>query len=131
MRLRVRVRQRARDWLRDTKSLAQWDRARAIVDRSKLWNGKHGEDDVNFPAGSPSPTSDSSIWMLPRALAFPNYHAPGCDFESRSKDAKPYLHGEFMKTWRNVSRALSQDQHANSLHLDIFRTRVRILECTS
>jgi alcohol dehydrogenase (NADP+) len=33
---------------------------------------------------------------------FPNYHPPGCDVSSRSKDAKPYIHSEFMKTWRKM-----------------------------
>jgi diketogulonate reductase-like aldo/keto reductase len=33
---------------------------------------------------------------------FPNFHPPGCDVSSRSKDAKPYIHAEFMKTWRKM-----------------------------
>ena len=33
---------------------------------------------------------------------FPNFHPPGCDVTSRSKDAKPYLHASFMKTWRKM-----------------------------
>ena len=30
---------------------------------------------------------------------FPNFHPPGCDVTARSKDAKPYIHGNYMKTW--------------------------------
>jgi diketogulonate reductase-like aldo/keto reductase len=30
---------------------------------------------------------------------FPNVHAPGCGPDSRSPDARPYVHSEFMKTW--------------------------------
>ena len=33
---------------------------------------------------------------------FPNFHPPGCDVSSRSKDAKPYIHADFMKTWRKM-----------------------------
>lgn len=33
---------------------------------------------------------------------FPNYHAPGCDINSRSPDAKPYIHENFMKTWAQM-----------------------------
>jgi diketogulonate reductase-like aldo/keto reductase len=31
---------------------------------------------------------------------FPNFHPPGCDVTSRSPNAKPYIHGNYMKTWR-------------------------------
>jgi diketogulonate reductase-like aldo/keto reductase len=33
---------------------------------------------------------------------FPNFHAPGCDVDSRSPDAKPYIHENFMKTWAQM-----------------------------
>ncbi len=33
---------------------------------------------------------------------FPNFHPPGCDVGSWSKDAKPYIHENFMKTWRQM-----------------------------
>lgn len=31
---------------------------------------------------------------------FPNYHAPGCDVDSRNPDSKPFSVEEFMDTWR-------------------------------
>jgi hypothetical protein len=33
---------------------------------------------------------------------FPNYHPPGCDVTARSADAKPYIHENYMKTWRKL-----------------------------
>jgi diketogulonate reductase-like aldo/keto reductase len=33
---------------------------------------------------------------------FPNFHPPGCTVESRSTKAKPYVHENFMKTWRKM-----------------------------
>jgi alcohol dehydrogenase (NADP+) len=33
---------------------------------------------------------------------FPNFHAPGCDVTSRCADAKPYIHQNYMKTWRKM-----------------------------
>ena len=36
---------------------------------------------------------------------FPNFHPPGCDVTSRSPDAKPYIHENFMKTWRKMEEA--------------------------
>lgn len=70
---------------------------------SKLWNDKHGEDDV-IPSCRQSVT-DLRLDYLDLYLVhwpFPNYHPPGCDVTSRNKDAKPYIHAEFMKTWRKM-----------------------------
>ena len=33
---------------------------------------------------------------------FPNYHPPGCTVDSRSPDAKPYIHEAFMETWAQM-----------------------------
>ena len=35
---------------------------------------------------------------------FPNFHPPGCDVTSRSADAKPYIHENYMKTWRKMEK---------------------------
>jgi alcohol dehydrogenase (NADP+) len=35
---------------------------------------------------------------------FPNYHAPGCDGDSRNPDSKPFSVEEFMATWRQMER---------------------------
>lgn len=70
---------------------------------SKLWNDKHGENDV-IPSCRQSLT-DLRLDYLDLYLVhwpFPNYHPPGCDVTSRNKDAKPYIHAEFMKTWRKM-----------------------------
>ncbi len=70
---------------------------------SKLWNDKHGENDV-IPSCKQS-LSDLRLDYLDLYLVhwpFPNYHPPGCDVTSRNKDAKPYIHAEFMKTWRKM-----------------------------
>jgi alcohol dehydrogenase (NADP+) len=70
---------------------------------SKLWNDKHGENDV-IPSCKQS-LADLRLNYLNLYLVhwpFPNFHPPGCDVTSRSKDAKPYLHAGFMKTWRKM-----------------------------
>ncbi len=72
---------------------------------SKLWNDKHGEDDVM--ASCEKTLSDLQLDYLDLYLIhwpFPNYHAPGCDISSRSPDAKPYIHENYMKTWRQMER---------------------------
>ncbi len=35
---------------------------------------------------------------------FPNYHPPKCDVSSRSPDARPYIHADYMKTWRQMEQ---------------------------
>jgi diketogulonate reductase-like aldo/keto reductase len=68
---------------------------------SKLWNDKHGEDDVSVSCRKS--LADLRLEYLDLYLVhwpFPNFHPPGCDVSSRSADAKPYIHESYMKTWR-------------------------------
>ena len=70
---------------------------------SKLWNDKHGEDDVI--ASCRKSLADLRLDYLDLYLVhwpFPNFHPPGCDVTSRSADAKPYIHESYMKTWRKM-----------------------------
>ena len=70
---------------------------------SKLWNDKHGENDVI--ASCRKSLADLRLKYLDLYLVhwpFPNFHPPGCDVTSRSKDAKPFIHAGFMKTWRKM-----------------------------
>ncbi|MDJ0912818.1 MAG: aldo/keto reductase [Desulfobacterales bacterium] len=72
---------------------------------SKLWNDKHGKDDV-IPSCEKS-LKDLKLNYLDLYLIhwpFPNYHPPGCDVTSRSSHAKPYIHENFMKTWRQMEK---------------------------
>ena len=67
---------------------------------SKLWNDKHDEKDV-IPSCKRS-LDNLRLGYVDLYLVhwpFPNYHPPGCNVSSRSKDAKPYIHADFMKTW--------------------------------
>jgi alcohol dehydrogenase (NADP+) len=70
---------------------------------SKLWNDKHAEDDVI--ASCRQSLADLRLDYLDLYLIhwpFPNFHPPGCDVTSRSADAKPYIHANFMRTWRKM-----------------------------
>jgi alcohol dehydrogenase (NADP+) len=70
---------------------------------SKLWNDKHGEDDVI--ASCRQSLADLGLESLDLYLVhwpFPNFHPPGCDVSSRSTEAQPYIHENFMKTWRRM-----------------------------
>ncbi|MDQ8184448.1 aldo/keto reductase [Pelagicoccus sp. SDUM812002] len=72
---------------------------------SKLWNDKHAEEDVI--ASCKKSLADLQLDHLDLYLVhwpFPNFHAKGCDVSSRSPDAKPYIHENFMKTWRKMEK---------------------------
>ncbi len=70
---------------------------------SKLWNDKHAEHDVI--ASCRKSLADLHLDYLDLYLIhwpFPNFHPPGCDVTSRSADAMPYIHANYMKTWRKM-----------------------------
>jgi alcohol dehydrogenase (NADP+) len=72
---------------------------------SKLWNDKHDEDDV-IPSCQKS-LDDLGLDYLDLYLVhwpFPNYHAPGVDVTARDHSAKPYIHKNYMRTWRQMEK---------------------------
>ena len=72
---------------------------------SKLWNDKHAEADVILSCQQS--LKDLGLDYLDLYLVhwpFPNFHPPKCDVDSRSPDATPYIHENFMKTWRQMEK---------------------------
>jgi diketogulonate reductase-like aldo/keto reductase len=72
---------------------------------SKLWNDKHGEKDV-IPSCKKS-LKDLQLDYLDLYLVhwpFPNCHPPGVDLSYRDPHARPYVHEEYMKTWRQMEK---------------------------
>jgi alcohol dehydrogenase (NADP+) len=67
---------------------------------SKLWNDKHTPEDV--VESCRKSLKDLGLDYLDTYLVhwpFPNYHPPKADVTSRSHDAKPYIHENYMETW--------------------------------
>jgi diketogulonate reductase-like aldo/keto reductase len=67
---------------------------------SKVWNDKHAPRDVI--SSCEKSLKDLRLSYLDLYLVhwpFPNFHPPGCDVTARSKDAQPYVHANYMKTW--------------------------------
>jgi alcohol dehydrogenase (NADP+) len=72
---------------------------------SKLWNDKHAENDV-IPSCQKT-LHDLQLEYLDLYLIhwpFPNYHAPGVGVDSRDPHAVPYIHENYMKTWRQMEK---------------------------
>jgi alcohol dehydrogenase (NADP+) len=76
---------------------------------SKLWNDKHDEQDV-IPSCEKS-LRDLQLDYLDLYLVhwpFPNYHAPGVGVDSRDPYARPYIHENYMKTWRQMEQLVKR-----------------------
>lgn len=70
---------------------------------SKVWNDKHG----NVADSCRQSLDDLQTDYLDLYFVhwpFPNYHPPLCDVSSRSPNARPYIHDNFMKTWRQIEQ---------------------------
>ncbi len=68
---------------------------------SKVWNDRHRE----VVQSCKESLRDLQLDYLDLFLVhwpFPNYHAPGCDVDSRNADSKPFSVEEFMDTWRQM-----------------------------
>ena len=70
---------------------------------SKVWNDMHD----NVGDSCRKTISDLQTEYLDLYLVhwpFPNYHPPKCNVTSRSPNAKPYIHENYIKTWRQMER---------------------------
>lgn len=76
---------------------------------SKLWNDKHGEDDVI--ASCEKSLADLRLKYLDLYLVhwpFPNHHPPHCDVSMRNPNAVPYIHENYMRTWRKMEELVDR-----------------------
>lgn len=70
---------------------------------SKLWNDKHSD----VLASCRQSLADLRLEYLDLYLVhwpFPNFHPPGCDVSARAADAQPYIHENYMRTWRQMEQ---------------------------
>jgi alcohol dehydrogenase (NADP+) len=72
---------------------------------SKVWNNMHGQGDVLLSVAQS--LKDLQLDYLDLFLVhwpFPNHHDQGVSVDSRDPHAVPYVHENFMKTWRQMER---------------------------
>ena len=94
---------------------------------SKLWNDKHGDNDV-IPSCEKS-LADLQLEYLDMYLVhwpFPNHHPPGCDVSSRSGHAQPYIHENYMRTWRKMEELVDRGlvRHIGTSNMTIPKLRL-------
>jgi alcohol dehydrogenase (NADP+) len=85
------------------KLLANGLRREELFITSKLWNDMHAEGDVI--ASCEKSLADLQAGYLDLFLVhwpFPNHHPPGCDVSARNPHAVPYIHENYMRTWRKM-----------------------------
>lgn len=76
---------------------------------SKLWNDKHGENDVVLSCEKS--LADLQVGYLDLYLIhwpLPNHHPPGCDVAVRNPNAVPYIHENYMRTWRKMEELVDR-----------------------
>lgn len=76
-----------------------------LVITSKVWNDMHGRGDILLScAKSLKDLRLDYIDIYFVHWPFPNYHAPGCDADSRNPDSRPFFADEFMACWRQMEK---------------------------
>ncbi|MEW6402545.1 MAG: aldo/keto reductase [Chloroflexota bacterium] len=94
---------------------------------SKLWNDKHAEKDV-IPACRHT-LQDLQLDYLDLYLIhwpFPNHHAPGVDVNSRDPHAVPYIHENYMQTWRQMEKLVEMGlvRHIGTSNMTIAKLKL-------
>jgi len=100
---------------------------------SKVWNDMHGEGDVL--RSLTKTLRDLKLAYLDLYLIhwpFPNYHAPGVGIDSRDPQAEPYIHDNYMKTWRQMEDLVQKGlvRHIGSSNMTIPKLRLLLRDCT-
>lgn len=78
----------------------------------KVWNDRHREVEV----ACQETLDDLQLDYVDLYLIhwpFPNYHAPGCDGDSRNPDSKPFSVEEFMDTWKQCETLVEKGMARN------------------
>jgi diketogulonate reductase-like aldo/keto reductase len=100
---------------------------------SKVWNNRHGPGDILFSCAQS--LRDLRLDYLDLYLVhwpFPNFHPPGCDVNSRSKNAQAYIHESYMKTWRQMERlvAMGLVRHIGTSNMTVPKLKLVLRDAT-
>jgi alcohol dehydrogenase (NADP+) len=94
---------------------------------SKVWNNMHDK----VIESCENTLRDLQLDYLDLYLVhwpFPNYHAPGVSVDSRDLHAKPYIHENYMKTWRQMEELVERGlvRHIGTSNMTIPKLKLLI-----
>ena len=100
---------------------------------SKLWNDMHDEDKVI--SACEKSLRDLQLDYLDLYLIhwpFPNFHAPGVDVSSRDPHAKPYVHENYMRTWRQLEKLVKRGlvRHIGTSNMTISKLKLLLRDAS-
>lgn len=99
---------------------------------SKLWNDRHSPEDV-MPTLKNSLTDLRVDYLDIYFIHWPfaNTHAPGAAHDSRSPGAKPYNHESYMKTYRELEKAVDAGfiRHIGTSNMTEAKMRLVLNDC--
>lgn len=99
---------------------------------SKVWNDSHGQGDVLLAmAGTLKDLQIDHVDCYFVHWPFPNYHAPGCDGDSRNPDSVPFSPDRFMATWRQMERLVDMGlaRHIGMSNMTISKLEAVLPQC--
>lgn len=99
---------------------------------SKVWNDMHRRGDVLIScAQSLKDLQLNYIDAYFMHWPFPNYHAPGCDGDSRNPDSKPFSTETFLVTWRQMERLVDMGlvRHIGMSNMTIPKLEAVLPQC--
>lgn len=94
---------------------------------SKVWNDAHAPADVARSVRRS--LADLGLDHLDACLVhwpFPNHHSQGADVAERDPDARPYLHEEYLETWRALEALVDEGlvRHVGTSNMTIPKLRL-------
>jgi diketogulonate reductase-like aldo/keto reductase len=97
---------------------------------SKVWNDSHHR----VAESARQSLKDLRLDYLDLYLVhwpFPNHHAPGVTVESRDNNAKPYIHEDYMQTWRAMEKLVDEGlvRHIGTSNMTIPKLELLLRDC--
>jgi diketogulonate reductase-like aldo/keto reductase len=97
---------------------------------SKLWNDSHGRVEESCRQS----LKDLRLDCLDLYLVhwpFPNHHAQGVSVESRDANAKPYIHEDYMRTWRDMESLVDKGlvRHIGTSNMTVPKLELLLRDC--
>ena len=99
---------------------------------SKVWNDSHGKGEILLSLAQS--LKDLRLDYVDAYFVhwpLPNYHAPGCDGDSRNPDSKPFSADHYMSVWRQMEKVqkMGLTRHLGMSNMTISKLDAVLPEC--